>query len=425
MLARETLHRWPWWELALLSFPLAFMLLGFWLLQRLDVPAAGDRLWPAVVVAVLALGAHVLLGRLCPNHDPVLLPLVLMLNAVGLVMIERLASNFTLRQVMAMFVGLSVAVGLAAWPHTLSTLRRVRYTLILPGLLLLFITVLIGLSPLRSGPSLFLRIGPIGFQPSEPLKLLLIIFLASYLDLHHEKFRSVRLRRLWRERRWLWVYFPMLSMWGFAMLLLILQRDLGAALLFFGIFLSMTYLGTGRRDYALIGLGLFAAGALVAVQLFEHVRARILIWRNPWPEATGSAFQVVQALMAVAAGGLVGQGLGQGFPDFVPVVHSDFILVAIAEEFGLAGVMGVIALYLFLMARGFRVAIQARDGFAQLLAGGITTLICLQALIIMAGSLKLIPLTGVTLPFVSYGGSSLMTGYAAVGLLLRVSAEAS
>ncbi|MDQ7030924.1 MAG: FtsW/RodA/SpoVE family cell cycle protein, partial [Ardenticatenia bacterium] len=146
-------------------------------------------------------------------------------------------------------------------------------------------------------------------------------------------------------------------------------------------------------------------------------------WRNPWPEADERAFQVVQALLAVAAGGVLGQGLGQGYPDFVPVVHSDFILVAIAEEFGLAGVVAVVGLYLFFMERGFCVAVKAQDGFAQLLAGGITVMLCLQAFIIMAGSLKLIPLTGVTLPFVSYGGSSLMTSYAARGLLLRISAD--
>ncbi len=418
-----SLRRWPWVELGLLGFPLVFLALGFWLLRQLDVPTASGHLWPAAVAAAGLIAAHVALGVWCPRHDPVLLPLVAMLNAVGLVMIERLASNFTARQVVAMLVGLTLAVVLAAWPHALSTLRRVRYSLILPGILVLLITVLIGLSPLGGGQSMFLRVGPIGFQPSEPLKLLLIIFLASYLDQHHEKFRAVRLSRLWRERRWLWVYFPMLFMWGFAMILLVLQRDLGAALLFFGIFLSMTYLATARRDYALIGLGLFAVGASAAVQLFAHVRARLLIWRNPWPEADERAFQVVQALLAVAAGGVLGQGLGQGYPDFVPVVHSDFILVAVAEEFGVAGVLATVGLYLMLMERGFRAALRARDGFAQLLAGGITVMLCLQAFIIMAGTLKLIPLTGVTLPFVSYGGSSLMTSYAATGLLLRVSAD--
>ncbi|MDQ7030797.1 MAG: FtsW/RodA/SpoVE family cell cycle protein, partial [Ardenticatenia bacterium] len=290
-----------------MSFPLAFLAVGFWLLRQLDVPTASGHWWPVVVVAAALMAAHVVLGARCPRRDPVLLPLVTMLNAVGLVMIERLASNFTARQVMAMVVGLGVAVGVATWPHALFTLRRVRYSLILPGILVLLITVLIGLSPLGGGQSMFLRIGPIGFQPSEPLKLLLIIFLASYLDQHHEKFRAIRLGRLWRERRWLWVYFPMLSMWGFAMVLLVLQRDLGAALLFFGIFLSMTYLATARRDYALIGLGLFALGASAAVQLFAHVRARLLIWRNPWPEADERAFQVVQALLAVAAGGVLGQ----------------------------------------------------------------------------------------------------------------------
>lgn len=416
------LQRWRRRELALLLFPIAIGAVGFWVLTQLHVATASGRWWPAFVVAAAGLLANLILTRRAPDADQLLVPVALMLATIGLLEIERLASNFTVRQTAALVGSVALMLVLALWPGILRFLERVRYSLILPGIVLLLLTILVGLTPFGEGQQ-FLRIGRFSFQPSEPLKLLLVIFLAGYLDFHREKFKSVRLTRLWRDARWLWVYFPLLMMWGFAMLLLVWQRDLGAALLFFGTFLGITYLATQRLDYVLIGFGLFAAGAVAAIQTFSHVATRIAIWQNPWDTGTAGAYQVVQALFAVANGGLIGQGLGQGFPGFVPVVHSDFILVAVAEEFGLAGVLAFIALYLFLMERGFSIALHAPDGFRQLLAGGITLLLCMQALIIMAGTLKLIPLTGVTLPFVSYGGSSLLTSFAALGLLLRVSRE--
>nr|WP_290665331.1 FtsW/RodA/SpoVE family cell cycle protein [Ardenticatena sp.] len=417
------LPTWRWQEAILLLFPLTLALAGFWLLNRLEASAFGPRWWPYWVFVGLVLIGHVGLARFNPAANQIIYPIAITLTTLGLLLIERLAPNFTLRHLLNFGVGIVLMVGLAGWPHLLRTLERYRYTLILPGIVLLVFTILLSFTPLGNGQSLFLRIGPIGFQPSEPLKVLLVIFLAGYLDFHREKFKHIRLGRFWRDRRWLWVYFPMLLMWGFAMLLVVAQRDLGAALLFFGTFLILTYLATERADYVLIGLGLFVAGAFVAMNLFSHVAVRIAVWRDPWRTATTTGFQIVQALLAVASGGILGQGLGQGFPDLVPVVHSDFIFVALAEEFGLVGVSAVIALYMLLLDRGFRIARQQNDSFHFLLAAGLTALICLQAFIIMAGSVKLMPLTGITLPFMSYGGSSIMTVYAAIGILLNLSSS--
>jgi cell division protein FtsW (lipid II flippase) len=194
-------------------------------------------------------------------------------------------------------------------------------------------------------------------------------------------------------------------------------------LLFFGLFLILAYLATQRGDYILLSLGFFALGGFVAYNAFSYVAARFAIWLNPWADPQGAGAQPIQALLAIANGGLIGQGIGQGFPSFVPVVHSDFILAGIGEEWGLAGLLAVIALYLFFLLRGFLVAMRAPHSFEQLVAGGLTALLCLQALIIMAGTLKLMPLTGITLPFISYGGSSLVTSYALLGIILRISQE--
>lgn len=412
-------------ELVLSIFPLALTALGFAVLQLVqDNPVTAGRLWPALVLIATALVAHLLLSFFAPDADQTLLPLALMLNGMGLVMIERLAANFTARQTAAMVIGLAAALALALWSDTLRLLERARYSLLVPGILLLLLALLVSLTPFGSGQALFLTVGRFGFQPSELLKLLLVIFLAGYLDFHREKFVTFRLSRPFRDVRWLWVYFPMLGMWGLSMLLLVWQRDLGAALLFFGTFLALAYLATQRGDYVVLGVVLFAAGALGAYSLFDHVRERVAIWLDPWDATIGDPYQVIQGLLAIANGGILGQGLGQGFPDFVPVVHSDFILAAIAEEWGLAGVLAVIAIFLLLLLRGFDVALREPDGYRQLLASGLTTLLALQALIIMAGSLKLIPLTGITIPFLSYGGSSLVTMWALLGLLLRLSRDA-
>ncbi len=414
---------WRWREFLLLLLPLALTGVGFYALQLLAGQVQTERYWPAVVLAAGTLLIHLLLSWLAPEADQTLLPVVTMMNGLGLVMIERLASNFTVRQTSSMVIGMLICLGIALWNEGPRYAERYRYTLLLPGILLLTVGLVLSFAGEGPGRSVLNITDRFGIQPSEPLKLLIVLFLAGFLDFHREKFMTVRLTRPFQDRRWLWVFIPLIGMWGISMLLLVLQRDLGAALLFFAIFLMLAYLGTQRLDYVLLSLAFFALGTFAAYHLFSYVGVRFAVWLDPWSYSDGAGFQLVQALLAVAHGGVFGQGLGQGFPDFVPVVHSDFIIVAIAEELGLAGVLGVIGLYLLFLLRGFLIALRAPDSFKQLVAAGLTGLLCLQALIIMAGALKLMPLTGITLPFISYGGTSLMTSYALLGMLLRISRD--
>lgn len=411
-------------ELFLLLFPIALTVIGFYALQMLEAqgqPDIAERFWPAMVLAGGGLVMHIALSLLAPRTDQTLLPIALTMNGMGLIMIERLAHNFTVRQTVTMVIGMIVCLGLALWKDWPRLADRYRYTILLPGILLLTAGVAVSFVGEGPGRSVLNLTERLGIQPSEPLKLLLVLFLASFLDFHREKFATVKLTRPFAERRWLWVFVPLLGMWGISMMLLVLQRDLGAALLFFAIFLVLAYLATQRGDYAFLSLGFFMAGAVAAYSALSYVQNRVALWLDPWAQRDS---QIVQSLIAIASGGVLGQGIGQGHPDFVYVVHSDFILAAIGEEWGLAGLLGLIALYLLFVLYGMLVAIRADDSFEQLVAGGITGLLALQALIVMGGVLKLVPMTGMTLPFVAYGGSSLVTCYAALGMLLRLSQEA-
>lgn len=214
---------------------------------------------------------------------------------------------------------------------------------------------------------------------------------------------------------------PLLMMWGLSVLFLVAQRDLGAALLFFGTFLAMVYMATGRKGYVVLGMFMFLLAAVGAYLLFGHVQTRVQIWLDPWPLAEGKGYQVIQSIFALTSGGLTGTGLGLGYPRFVPEVHTDFIFSALVEEMGLAGGIGVILIYIFFIYRGFRIALLAKTGFGALLAGGLTALMAIQTLTILGGVTKFIPLTGITLPFVSYGGSSMVANFVLLGLLLNVS----
>jgi cell division protein FtsW (lipid II flippase) len=293
----------------------------------------------------------------------------------------------------------------------------------LVGLALLATTLVVGVNPSGFGARLWLGLGGIYFQPSELLKLLMLVFLASYLEGRREVLLAVEARiGRWRLPHPAYLG-PMLLMWGFSMVLLIWQRDLGAALLFFGVFLAMLYAATGQGRYVLTGLVLLSVATIVGYRLFDHVALRVDAWWNPWQEAAGRSFQIVQSLLAFASGGVLGQGLGQGLPTAIPVVHTDFVFAAVGEEYGLIGALAVVGCFALLVSRAFHIALEARRPFDQLLAAGIGALFGLQALVIMGGTLRLIPLTGVTLPFVSYGGSSLLTSMIMVGLLLHISSR--
>ncbi len=373
--------------------------------------------------------AHVTLSRWLPYRDPLILPTVAFLSGWGLLMVGRLAPNFLPRQATWLLLSTLAMIAVvqigAQDTIPLRWLRRYRYTWLLAGLLLLAATLVLGVNPGGAGPRLWLGIGGAYFQPSEPLKLLLVVFLASYLAERREllKVTGHRIGRLLLPP--LAYIGPLLVMFGLTVLLLAAQQDLGAAMLLFLTFLAMLYLTTGQWGYLVVGLALFLLAGSIGYYGSDRVAMRIQIWLSPWPGAADRAFQVVQSLLAFGAGGIFGQGLGLGRPTYIPAVHTDFVFAAVAEEFGLLGALALIALYGVLLARGLRAALRVPRPFERFLAAGLVAGWGIQAWIIMAANVKLVPIAGVTLPFLSYGGSSLLATFIAVGLLLVISAGAT
>lgn len=374
-----------------------------------------------------AFGGQRVLQRVLPRRDPLLFPVMMFLSGWGLVLIARLEPFFAARQAVWLLLATVALLLVAASPHVLRWLRAYRYTILVGGLLLLLATIVLGQNPTGSAtaPQLWLGFGTIYFQPSEVLKVLLVIFLASYLS---EQYPSLRMQETF-QGRWAWLsprtLGPIVLMWGLSIVLVIWQRDLGTAALFFAVFLILLYVASGQLSILVGGFVLLLIAGFVGYQLFDVVALRVDIWLNPWPEADGRAYQIVQSLMAFASGGIFGDGIGQGSPNYIPVVHSDFIFAALAEEYGLLGVFTVLGSIAVWVSRGLRSAALLNERtFYALLAVGLSVLIAVQSLLIMAGVLKLLPLTGVTLPFMSYGGSSLLMSFVIGGLLLRLSAEA-
>lgn len=413
-------------ESALLMISGAFLFVNFLALSLLETGfEAADWVHFFAWVGCAIIGNRVL-NRYLPGHDPLLFPLTMFLSGWGLILIDRLAPNFADRQTVWLAVSVAAMLLVAIFPHTLRWLRTYRYVLLVIGLLLLVGTIILGTNPSGQigAPQLWLGIGSIFFQPSEALKIILVAFLASYLAEHYPLMRAdereARRRGLPLSPR---VIGPIILMWGISVVILIWQRDLGTAILFFAVFIILLYVASGYKRILVSGLLLIVLAGIVAYNQFAVVQLRIDIWLNPWPEADGRAFQIVQSLLAFAAGGTFGQGVGQGSPTYIPVVHSDFVFAALAEEWGLLGIITVTASIAVFITRGLQIAIsQQRRSFLALLAVGLSMLIATQSLLIMAGVLKLVPLTGVTLPYLSYGGSSLLVSFIIAGLLLRLSA---
>jgi cell division protein FtsW (lipid II flippase) len=372
--------------------------------------------------------AFVLTGR---RTDQVLLPAVAMIGGIGLLLMERLPqglagslgglsrTQLTWWILAAAIIGtLGIVVRSDAW------LRLYKYTWAAFGIALLLLTFVFGEEV--NGARLVLSIGPVSFQPTELLKVILVIFLAGYLSEWRPLLAEGSMRLGPLRLPPLPYLAPMLAMLAIALGIVVIQRDLGAALLFFAVFLLLLFIATARWTFVIFGLALFAVGAAIAYVLFDHVQTRVDIWLDPWADPLGTGYQVIQALMAFARGGLVGTGLGAGLPSVdgvptVPAIHTDFPLAALGEELGLIGVLAILGLYLVIIERGLRIAASAADEFRSLLAAGLALVIGVQAFIIAAGNLKLIPLTGITLPFVSYGGSSLLANAVVIGLLLAIS----
>lgn len=412
-------------ELGLLLFPTALLLIGLaavTLGQGREL--ALSNLGSGVLFAGLLLTTHTWMTWRYPHGDQLLLPIAASLSAIGQVMVTRLMPQLAVRQSIWVGIACGAMVATLVFLPSIAWLRRYRYIWAGCGLLLVMSTLVLGVDPNGSGARLWLSFGGLLFQPSEILKILLVTFFASYLDEYREllAFGGPRIGPLTLPP--LPYLAPLLLMLLLSLLLLLWQRDLGAALLFYSIFLAMLYVASGRGSYVLIGVGLFVGGAALMYQVFSHVKIRVDTWLDPWATANTTGYQLVQALTSLASGGLFGAGLTYGYPSYVPAVHTDFIIVAIGEELGLAGALGVVALYMLLVYRGFKTALDCSDSFAQLLAAGLTSVVAVQSLVILGGTLKLMPLTGVTLPLLSYGGSSVLANFVIIGLLLAISAEA-
>ncbi len=412
-------------ERLLLILAGAFLVVNFISLELLEASSLGILLHMAAWLACAGFG-HALLKRFVPRRDALLFPLVMFFSGWGIVLIERTAPFFAQRQSLWLVFSTIAMLLLTSTPQFLRWLRAYRYLLLSLGLLLLVGTVLLGSNPsgLAGAPELWLGFGSIFFQPSELLKIILVVFLASYLGeqipLLRNTFTENSANPLWSPR----ILGPTFLMWSLTVALVIWQRDLGTAALFFGVFIVLLYAASGRTWILLAGIALLLIAGVVGYNLFSVVELRVDIWLNPWPEADSRAYQIVQSLMAFAAGGIGGDGIGQGSPGYIPVVHSDFIFAALAEEYGLVGVTVLVALFAVLVMRGLRLALRLQERpFYALMALGLSTVLGLQGILIMGGVLKLLPLTGVTLPFMSYGGSSLLTSFLMIGLLLRLSAE--
>lgn len=419
-------------ELELLITACLLLIAG---LGILIVEAGGAVRWADLAIvggfAGLFLALSMALALRGWGEDQVLLPVAALLAGVGMVMARRLEPDLlarygaayggiALKQVIWVLLGVAVLALVSFVPWRMQWLRHYRYTWLALGLLLVGLTATFGVE--RNGARLWLNLGFFQLQPVEPLKILLVAYLAAYLDDRRDLIGHAFLQIGGLRLPPLPYLLPILLMWGLTAGLIVVQKDLGAALLFFAIFLAMLYLVTGRASYVAAGLLAFAAAAAALYPIFAHVRVRVDAWRDPWADPFGAGYQMVQSLYALANGGLAGAGLGLGDPTSVPESHTDFVFTAIGEELGLVGALGLLLCYALLAWQGYRIARSARDGFQQLLAAGLTTAIVAQALIITAGTTNLIPLTGITLPFVSYGGSSTLVNFAMIGILMRVSA---
>jgi peptidoglycan glycosyltransferase len=388
--------------------------------------AAGFRPQQLVVpmtFVVVAFALHLFLAARGIRGDQLLLPIAAALTAIGLVLVQRLASNLLLQQLSWTLIAAGAFAATILIPRDLTALSRFKWTWALLGVLLLVSPLLPVVGREVNGARIWIGVGTVTFEPWEAVKILLVIFFAAYL----EEFREVLAQT---PRRFgpipvppVPYLVPIVAMWAIAMIVMVFEKDLGATLLFLGIFLAMLYLATGEAFYTLIGMVLLLVGGFVAYHAFGHVAARVDVWLDPFAEEVrfDPGFQLVQGLFALANGGLFGAGLGNGMPERIPVVWSDFVFDAFAEETGFAGALALLALYLLFVYRGMLIALRAPTPFLQLLAAGLSFIVALQTLVIVGGNARLIPLTGITLPFVAYGGSSLVTNWMLVALLLRVS----
>lgn len=436
-------RRYRWTEMGLLILPAIFLVLALLELEMAQTASTPltrntlppiDVFTPAIGLIVALAVTHVLLNIFAPDSDQTLLPIAGMLASIGVIMALRIGSSpgfdvpsLGTKQLVWVIVGLGCCVGTVILTRDLRWVRNYKYTWAVVGLALVGITLVNAIRHFNTNaPSRdVLSIGPGGFsfQPSELVKICLVVFFAAYLSENQDMlsagsipFGAIKLPPLKQLG-------PLLFMLGLALIIAVGIRELGLALLIFGMVLSMTYAATNRMTYVLGGLALFAVGSAIAFTVFSYARVRLEIVTNAFDPAKASTdgYQIVQGLIAFGSGGVFGSGLGLGHPTFVPASNTDYIAASFGEEFGFAGLLALLGLFMLLVFRGMFVALRSRDSFNQLMAVGLTSVFALQTLVILAGNLKLMPLTGVPLPFVAYGGSSVIANFIIIGFLLRLS----
>jgi len=427
-------------ELAMLAFAIGLVLFAY---ASVGLSMTGRI--PAGIVAygiaftVLMLLAHLAIRWLAPWADPLMLPLAALLNGLGIVMIYRLqqsgrdgnsgrvistmSTSSTALQVVWSTVGVAAFIAVLAVIREPRTLQRYTYTFGVIGLVLLAIPALPGIGSEVNGAKVWISVGGFSIQPGEFAKLALAVFFAGYLVAKRDVLSLAGRRVLGIDLPRARDLGPVLIAWGASLLILIFETDIGTSALFFGMFLVMLYVATQRTSWLLIGGGLFVAGAYVASQLFGHVGERFTIWLHPFAAQNvyGISYQLVQGLYGMGFGGVLGTGLGNGQPYWTPLVQSDFIITAFGEELGLTGLMAILLIYGLIVQRGMRAAVAVRDPFSKLLAGGLAFVLALQVFVIVGGVTRLIPLTGITTPFLSQGGSSLVASWMLIALLMRIS----
>lgn len=452
-------RRYRWKELGLLIIPFMILLLEIIQLplaqlyeKKISInpqpipfstailPTVSD-LVPVLGLIALLVGMNVLLSFVFPRADQVLLPLVGLLSGLGMLMVTRIGASPTVddptlgtRQLLWVLLGLVVCMVTLAGLRNMNWLKRFKYTWAALGIALVAATLANALrvKNLDSPTHDQLNFGPFNLQPSELLKIFIVVFFAAYLSENRDVLAEGNLRigplRLPPLRQ----LGPLVLMLAISLLLFFVIRELGLALLIYGIFLCMLYLGSGKLSYVVVSFLVFLVLGFIGFTLFSYVRARfaavtidLVNWQY-WSDATrqfaqAGAAQIVQGIIALSSGGILGAGFGLGHPVLVPLAQSDMIFTALGEEYGLAGLFGIIGIYLLILYRGFRIAVAASDTFSQLLAAGLTAIFAVQTVVIIAGNMKLLPLTGLPLPFVSYGGSSIIANYIIIGILLRIS----
>jgi cell division protein FtsW (lipid II flippase) len=378
-----------------------------------------------LIFVVLFLVLHLVVRRWLAQADAYLLPLAALLSAIGLTEIYRISPTLALKQGQWLLVGAVLFIATVLVVRDVRRLDGYRYIIGAVGLALLALTIVAGTNV--NGARLWIHVAGFSIQPSEFAKLAIVVFLAGYLNEHKEMLSLPTSHVLGAPLPPLKYFVPLVLMWVLSLVMLVFMRDFGMSLLFLATFIAMLYMATTRVVYVVAGAALFALGAGGAYRYVTHVHERFVVWLDPWKTATTSGYQLLQSLFAMADGGVVGAGFGRGYLLYanhiptVPDLQTDFIFSAVATELGLVGGVGLILLYLLFAWRGFHIAVRASDGFSKLLAAGLATVFGLQSFIIIGGVTRLIPLTGITLPFVSYGGSSLTANLVLVALLLMVS----